>query len=302
MATDAGAKETVRVVVVAENDLVRRGLAVWLEREQEMEVVRQAHDRASAHSEVRRTGPDVVLLNVHASRFADVLPYAGGAESPRGGPMDLFTGRARGAVVLAQEEARLLHRDHIDPEHLLLGMLREGEGVAKTLESLGITLERVRQQVEETVGAGQSLPSGPIPFTPSAREVLELSLREAFQLGHNYIDTEHILLGLIREDEGVAARVLIKLGADLGPVRQQAIRHLWGESEPTESHDWVLLLRGLREAFPTVGIVALLAVGASPETASIALKAGATTYAWKLDQMATVFAVKVAANMNKPEA
>ena len=138
-------------------------------------------------------------------------------------------------------------------------------------------------------------------MAPGARKLLELSLREAHQLGHNYIDAEHILLGLIRDDEGVAARVLIKLGADLSRVRQQAIRLLSGVSEPTESHDWVPLLRGLRDAFPTVGIVALLSVDASPETASIALKAGATTYASKFDEMETVFALRVAANMNKPE-
>jgi hypothetical protein len=118
--------------------------------------------------------------------------------------------------VLAQEEARLLNHNYIGTEHILLGLIHEGEGVAaKALESLGISLEAVRQQVEEIIGQGGSSPSGHIPFTPRAKKVLELSLREALQLGHNYIGTEHILLGLIREGEGVAAQVLVKLGADL---------------------------------------------------------------------------------------
>ena len=129
-----------------------------------------------------------------------------------------FTDRARRVVVLAQEEARMLNHNYIGTEHILLGLIREGDGVAaKALESLGISLEAVRQQVEEIIGQGQQAPSGHIPFTPRAKKVLELSLREALQLGHNYIGTEHILLGLIREGEGVAAQVLVKLGADLEP-------------------------------------------------------------------------------------
>jgi len=127
-----------------------------------------------------------------------------------------FTDRARRVVVLAQEEARLLNHNYIGTEHILLGLIHEGEGVAaKALESLGISLEAVRNQVEEIIGQGGTSPSGHIPFTPRAKKVLELSLREALQLGHNYIGTEHILLGLIREGEGVAAQVLVKLGADL---------------------------------------------------------------------------------------
>jgi ATP-dependent Clp protease ATP-binding subunit ClpC len=146
-----------------------------------------------------------------------------------------FTDRARRVVVLAQEEARLLNHNYIGTEHILLGLIHEGEGVAaKALESLGISLEKVRQQVEEIIGAGQSPPSGHIPFTPRAKKVLELSLREALQLGHNYIGTEHILLGLIREGEGVAAQVLVKLGADLGRVRQQVIQLLSGYSGTKE--------------------------------------------------------------------
>ena len=140
-----------------------------------------------------------------------------------------FTDRARRVVVLAQEEARMLNHNYIGTEHILLGLIHEGEGVAaKSLESLGISLEGVRSQVEEIIGQGQQAPSGHIPFTPRAKKVLELSLREALQLGHNYIGTEHILLGLIREGEGVAAQVLVKLGADLNKVRQQVIQLLSG--------------------------------------------------------------------------
>ena len=140
-----------------------------------------------------------------------------------------FTDRARRVVVLAQEEARMLNHNYIGTEHILLGLIHEGEGVAaKALESLGISLEAVRSQVEEIIGQGQQAPSGHIPFTPRAKKVLELSLREALQLGHNYIGTEHILLGLIREGEGVAAQVLMKLGADLSRVRQQVIQLLSG--------------------------------------------------------------------------
>ena len=147
-----------------------------------------------------------------------------------------FTDRARRVVVLAQEEARLLHHNYIGTEHILLGLIHEGEGVAaKSLESLGISLEAVRNQVEEIIGQGGSSPSGHIPFTPRAKKVLELSLREALQLGHNYIGTEHILLGLIREGEGVAAQVLVKLGADLSRVRQQVIQLLSGYGGPQGS-------------------------------------------------------------------
>ncbi|MFC5677313.1 ATP-dependent Clp protease ATP-binding subunit [Aeromicrobium endophyticum] len=140
-----------------------------------------------------------------------------------------FTDRARRVVVLAQEEARMLSHNYIGTEHILLGLIHEGEGVAaKALESLDISLEAVRGQVEDIIGQGQQAPSGHIPFTPRAKKVLELSLREALQLGHSYIGTEHILLGLIREGEGVAAQVLVKLGADLNRVRQQVIQLVSG--------------------------------------------------------------------------
>jgi ATP-dependent Clp protease ATP-binding subunit ClpC len=140
-----------------------------------------------------------------------------------------FTDRARQVVVMSQEEARSLSHNYIGTEHILLGLIREGRGVAaQALESLGISLAAVRQQVEEITGQGQHAPSGHIPFTPSARKVLELSLPEALQLGHNYIGTEHILLGLIREGHGVAARVLADHGADLSRVRQQVTELLAG--------------------------------------------------------------------------
>ncbi len=140
-----------------------------------------------------------------------------------------FTDRARRVVVLAQEEAKMLNHNYIGTEHLLLGLIHEGEGVAaKALQSMDISLEAVRQQVEDIIPPGQQQPTGHIPFTPRAKKVLELSLREALQLGHNYIGTEHILLGLIREGEGVAAQVLVKLGADLNRVRQTVIQLVSG--------------------------------------------------------------------------
>jgi ATP-dependent Clp protease ATP-binding subunit ClpA len=140
-----------------------------------------------------------------------------------------FTDRARRVVVLAQEEARLLNHNYVGTEHLLLGLAHEGQGVAAiALERLGIRLEAVRSQVEEVIGQGQRAPTGHLPFTPRAKKVLELSLRESQQLGHDYIGTEHLLLGLVREGEGVAAQVLIRLGADLPRVRQQVVQLLSG--------------------------------------------------------------------------
>jgi ATP-dependent Clp protease ATP-binding subunit ClpC len=141
-----------------------------------------------------------------------------------------FTDRARRVLVLAQEEARMLNHNYIGTEHILLGLIHEGEGVAaKALESLGISLDAVRQQVEEIIGQGQQAPSGHIPFTPRAKKVLELGLRESLQLGHNHIGTEHILLGLLREGEGVAAQVMVRLGADLNRVRREVIRLVSGD-------------------------------------------------------------------------
>jgi ATP-dependent Clp protease ATP-binding subunit ClpC len=148
-----------------------------------------------------------------------------------------FTDRARRAVVLAQEEAKMLHHNYIGPEHILLGLLAEGGGVAaKALESLGISLQSARQQIEEIIGPGQQVPSGHLPFTPRAKKVLELSNSESLQLGHNYIGTEHLLLGLIRERDSVAVQILIKLdtelnlqlGADLNRVRRQVVQLMHG--------------------------------------------------------------------------
>ena len=138
-----------------------------------------------------------------------------------------FTDRARRVVVLAQEEARLLNHNYIGTEHILLGLIGEGEGVAaRALESLGIRLDAVRQQVEAIIGRGQQPPPGHIPFTPRGKKVLELAWRESDDLGHHYIGTEHILLGLIREGDGAAAQVLVKLGAGQDRVRQQVIQLL----------------------------------------------------------------------------
>jgi ATP-dependent Clp protease ATP-binding subunit ClpC len=149
--------------------------------------------------------------------------------------IERFTDRARQVVALAQEEARMLNHNYIGTEHILLGLIREGEGVAaKALESLGVSLEAVRRQVEEIVGQGQAAPAGHIPFTAQTKKVLELALREALPLGHNYIGTEHLLLGLIREREGVAAQVLQELGADLDRVRQQVLLLLSGYTGPIE--------------------------------------------------------------------
>jgi prophage maintenance system killer protein len=140
-----------------------------------------------------------------------------------------FTDRARRVVVLAQEDARTLKHNYVGTEHILLGLIHEGEGVAAAaLESLGISRASVRQQVEEIIGQGQQAPSGRLTFTPRAKKVLELSMREALQVGHNHVGTEHILLGLIREGEGVAAQVLVRLGADLNRVRQQVILLITG--------------------------------------------------------------------------
>jgi hypothetical protein len=189
-----------------------------------------------------------------------------------------FTDRARRVVDLAQEEARMLNHNYIGTEHILLGLIHEGEGVAaRTLESLGISLDAVRQQVEEIIGQGQQAPYAQIPFTPRAKKVLELSLREALQLGHNYIGTEHILLGLIREGDGVAAQVLVKLGADLNRVRQQVIQLLHGSQrkEPGSGR------RGAQEGTPATAMRARLdavedrlaaleqRVGAGPDTSDL---------------------------------
>jgi hypothetical protein len=166
-----------------------------------------------------------------------------------------FTDRGRRVVVLAQEEARLLNHDYIGTEHILLGLIHGGEGVAaRSLPTLDISLEAVRAEVEEIIDRGERPPGGHIPFTPRAKKVLELSLREALQLGHDYIGTEHILLGLIRESEGVAAQVLVKLGADHDRVRQQVIQLLAGYAGvgPTERQPLGQVRLGQQAAAATV--------------------------------------------------
>ncbi len=143
-----------------------------------------------------------------------------------------FTDRGRRVVVLAQEEARMLNHNYLGTEHLLLGLLRESGGVAaKALQSLGIGLEAVRHQVVEIIGEGHQAPSGHIPFTPRVKKVLELSLREAQLLGHDYVSTGHLLLGLLREGDGVAVQVLVRLDANLNLVRQQVIGLLHGSGQ-----------------------------------------------------------------------
>jgi ATP-dependent Clp protease ATP-binding subunit ClpA len=145
-----------------------------------------------------------------------------------------FTDRARRTIVLAQEEARTLSHNYIGTEHILLGLIHEGGGVAaQALKALGLSLDDVHAQVLEIIGRGQEPPAGHIPFTPRAKKVCDLSLRESLQLGHNFIGTEHLLLGLIREGEGVAAQILVRLGAELNLVRQEVIKLLSGYTQKT---------------------------------------------------------------------
>ena len=152
-----------------------------------------------------------------------------------------FTDRARRVVVLAQEEARMLNHNYIGTEHLLLGLVHEGEGIAaRALESLGITLNSVREQVQDIIGPGANAPSGHIPFTPRAKKVLELSMREAIQLNHGYIGTEHILLGMVRANEGVANQVLAKLGVEPAAVRQALNNSGFTNTGFTNEHGVVL--------------------------------------------------------------
>jgi hypothetical protein len=174
-----------------------------------------------------------------------------------------FTERARRVVVLAQEEARLLNHNYIGTEHILLGLLRGGEGMAaETLDRVGVSLERVRSEVEQIIGQGQSVPTGHIPFTPRAKKVLELSLREALGLGHNYIGTEHVLLGLLREGQGVAAQVLVKLGADLPAVRQRVIEVLNEHGGTREQGGGATVRLGAAAVSPPIGARRARAEGA----------------------------------------
>jgi hypothetical protein len=179
-----------------------------------------------------------------------------------------FTDRARRVVVLAQEEARLLDHNYIGTEHILLGLTHQDPGgvAARALEALGVSLDTARGRVEEVIGRGKKAPKGHIPFTPRAKKVLELSLREALQLGHNYIGTEHILLGLVREGEGVAAQVLVELGADLSRVRQQVIRIL--ASDPSAAR--------LEQSEATLGSMYVQGQGPGPLLGTGAVPEGVT--------------------------
>ena len=182
-------------------------------------------------------------------------------------------------VVLAQEEARTLKHNYIGTEHILLGLLREEEGLAaRVLESLDITVERVRAQVVRIVGSGEEVTSGQIPFTPRAKKVLELALREALSLGHNYIGTEHILLGLVRENEGVAARILLDFDADSEKIRNEVIRMLSGPGHIRNEVIRTLSGSGPRpgtRSGPTVGVrVQPAAVVDDPAATSTALELG----------------------------
>ena len=169
-----------------------------------------------------------------------------------------FTERAREVVVLAQDEARALRHNYIGTEHILLGLLREEEGLAaRVLESLDITVEEVRAQVARIIGPGdEPIISGQIPFTPRAKKVLELSLREALSLKHNYIGTEHILLGLVRENEGVAARILLDFDADAEKIRNEIMRVLSGPGEPGLMHTETVQHRAVRRGWTSYGPLA----------------------------------------------
>jgi ATP-dependent Clp protease ATP-binding subunit ClpC len=169
-----------------------------------------------------------------------------------------FTERAKQVVVLAQDEARALKHNYIGTEHILLGLLREEEGLAaRVLESLDITVEEVRAQVARIIGPGdEPIVSGQIPFTPRAKKVLELSLREALSLKHNYIGTEHILLGLVRENEGVAARILLDFGADAEKIRNEIMRVLSGPGGPGLVHTETVQHRAVRSGWTSYGPLA----------------------------------------------
>jgi ATP-dependent Clp protease ATP-binding subunit ClpC len=169
-----------------------------------------------------------------------------------------FTERAKQVVVLAQEEARALKHNYIGTEHILLGLLREEEGLAaRVLESLDITVEEVREQVKRLVGRGdEDIVTGQIPFTPRAKKVLELALREALALGHNYIGTEHVLLGVVRENQGVAARILLDFDADAEKIRKQIMSVLSGPGGPGLVHTETVEHRVVRGGWTSYGPLA----------------------------------------------
>jgi ATP-dependent Clp protease ATP-binding subunit ClpC len=243
-------------------------------------------------------------MDVPISPFLPPIPsdHYADVELPRSWWIHQFTHEARVVVGIAQEEARRLNHDFVGPEHILLGLIREGEDIAsQALESLGILLDVVRREVEEATGTGQSPSLGQLAFISPARRALELSHREALQLGRDQVRTEHILLGLISEGEGVAAEVLVKLGADYARVRQRLIQLMSGISEANDSsYPWTSVLRELKNAFPRVGIVAMISDELTPSLAATALEAGATTYVSTIDLMENVaFAVRLA-NLTRP--
>lgn len=171
----------------------------------------------------------------HSTLRSFIGKFVGGVEAAKGHAFKRFTSRARQAVVLGQEEARTLRHDYMGTEHLLLGLLAEGGGVAaQALQQDGITLDAVRAEIEEIVGRGEAMLQGHIPFTPRAKKVLELALREALHLGHDFLGTEHVLLGLIRESEGLATQVLVKLGANLNQLRDNVLALLEKSPSGTE--------------------------------------------------------------------
>jgi ATP-dependent Clp protease ATP-binding subunit ClpC len=169
-----------------------------------------------------------------------------------------FTERARQVVVLGQDEARALKHNYIGTEHILLGLLREEEGLAaRVLESFDITVEEVREQVKRLVGQGdEEIVGGQIPFTPRAKKVLELALREALSLGHNYIGTEHVLLGVVRENQGVAARILLEFDADAEKIRNEIIRMLTGPGGAGLAHTETVQHRAVRSGWTSYGPLA----------------------------------------------
>lgn len=176
-----------------------------------------------------------------------------------------FTDRARRVVVLAQEEARTLNHDYIGTEHLLLGLLHEDDSIAAmVLQDCGADLGELRDAIEEIIGQGSSPPGGHIPFTPRAKKVLELSLREALQLGHHYIGTEHVLLGLIHEGQGVAAQVLVARGLDLNRLRQRVVQKL-GSASPRDRLQLDHRLQQIQESLDRIER-RLDAMGAPPDT------------------------------------
>jgi len=190
---------------------------------------------------LRPTQPAAPAAKEAPMRPRQMLPLAerikrAATRTQRKGLFQRLTDRARRSMALAQDEARLLRHNYIGTEHLLLGLLHEGDGVAaRALESMGISLDGARGQVKEIIGRGNDSPAGHIPYTPRAKKVLELSLREALQLGHHYVGTEHVLLGLLREGQGVAAQVLTRLGAEHAQVREHILGLLAGECKQAGS-------------------------------------------------------------------